>query len=108
MNETLKKVLLPALIVLSLGQAAILTNDALDKSALKQSKYQDASPDNPVCLLENLGGVMYIILESDQKNQLYRGIRVVLFAQMPFEVSIRELNSRKDLRLIDCLTGQPK
>jgi hypothetical protein len=108
MKEKLRKLLVPGLIAVSLLQSAVLLKNELDSQALNKSRYTEASEQNPTCLADRLGGVAYIILASDQESGVYRGVRGVLFAIMPLEISIRELNSRVDLIEVDCATGQPK
>lgn len=108
MMEKLRKLLVPALVLVSLVQSGVLLKAELDSQALNKSRYANASEQNPTCLADQLGGVAYIILESDQETGVYRGVRGVLFAIMPLEISIRELNSRVDLIEVDCQTGQRK
>ena len=103
----LKKIAIPALLVLSLVQSGVLLKNALDDRKLDQSNYSDASRENPVCLAEKSGGSAYVILESDEQAKVYRGVRVLVMFQLPLEISFRDINSRKDLVNVDCRTGQP-
>lgn len=107
MKNLLKKALVPALLVISLAQSGVLVKQALDDRKLDQSKYADISRENPVCLAEQGGMSAYIILEADEEAKVYRGVRALLMFVVPMEISMRDLNSRKDLQQLDCRTGQP-
>lgn len=101
----MKNLLLAGLLGAALSAGALLGKAKLDDAALNNVKYV-AAEGEPVCLAQRDGGEAYIILESDAEAKAYRGIRVLLFLQMPFEVSARSLNERVDLKKVDCRTGQ--
>lgn len=107
MKNLLKKIAIPALLVLSLAQSGVLVKQALDDRKLDQSKFSDVSQQNPACLAEKSGGSAYIVMESDEQAKVYRGVRILLMFGLPLEISFRELNSRNDLVQVDCKTGQP-
>jgi hypothetical protein len=107
MKNLLKKTLVPALLVIALVQSGVLIKQILDDRKLDQSKYLDVSRENPVCLAEKDGLSAYIITESDEEARAYRGLRALLVFVIPMEISMRDLNSRKDLQQLDCQTGQP-
>lgn len=103
----LKKIAIPALLVLSLAQTGVLVKQALDDKKLGENKYADVSKDSPVCLAEKGSPSAFILLEADEEAKVYRGVKVVLIMPVPFEKSFRELNSRQDLIQVNCENGQP-
>lgn len=105
--KLLKKAFVPLLLVISLVQTSVLVKQALDDRKLDESKYSDVSSETPVCLVEQGGASMYIIMEADDQAKVYRGLRALLIFLIPMEVSMRALNSRKDLQELDCETGKP-
>lgn len=107
MKNLLKKALVPALIALAIVQTGALVKNLLDDRRLDQSKYENLSQTNPVCLSEPDGLAVYILIESDEVAKVYRGLRVVMFMVLPMEVSMRNINVRSDLIEVNCLSGQP-
>ena len=101
----MKKMILAALLGAALSAGALLGKAKLDDAALNAVKYQP-SEGEPVCLAQRDGGEAYIILEADEEVKVYRGVRVLLMFQLPFEISARQLNERPDLKKVDCRTGQ--
>lgn len=104
----MKNLVLAALLGAALAGGAILGKQKLDDAALNNVKaeYTPASEQEPVCLAQKDGGAAYIIFEADAEAKAYRGVRVLLFLQMPFEASARDINERVDLKKVDCRTGQ--
>ncbi len=96
----MKNLILAALLGAALSAGALLGKAKLDDAALSK-----ASIEAPTCLLQRDGGEAYIILETDKELNLYRGVRVLLFTQLPFELPARQINERPDLKKIDCQTG---
>jgi hypothetical protein len=103
----LKKVAVPALLILSLAQSGVLLKQALDDKALGESRYSEVSQENPVCLAEKGSPSAFIVMESDDESKVYRGLRILVMFPIPFEQSFRDLNSRKDLIRVDCRDGKP-
>lgn len=101
----MKQLILAAIVGAALSAGALLGKAKLDDLALNEVKYE-ASQEEPVCLAQRDGGEAYIILESDKEAKAYRGVRVLLMFQLPFESSARSLNERVDLKKVDCRTGQ--
>lgn len=101
----MKQLLLAALLGAALAAGGLLGKAKLDDVALNKASYE-ASQGEPVCLAQRDGGEAYIILETDKEANIYRGVRVLVFLQLPFELPARELNERPDLKKVDCRTGQ--
>lgn len=101
----MKKLLLAALLGAAVAAGGLLGKAKLEDAALNKASYE-ASQSEPVCLAQRDGGEAYIILESDKEENIYRGIRVLVMFQMPFELPARQLNERPDLKKVDCRTGQ--
>jgi hypothetical protein len=105
--KALRKFTMPLLFVLVATQSGILIKRAWDDAKLERNKYEEVSERNPVCLAEKDAPSAFIIFEADEERQVYRGVRVILFASIPFERSFRELNSQEGLVRIDCYNGKP-
>lgn len=100
----MKNLILAALLGAALSAGALLGKAKLDDAALSKASIE-ASQEEPACLVQRDGGEAYIILETDKELNLYRGVRVLLFAQLPFELPARQINERPDLKKVDCRTG---
>jgi hypothetical protein len=96
------------LLAISLIQSGVLVKQKLDDRKLDKSAYAEVSQQAPVCLLEKSSPSGYLLLEADDDAKVYRGVRILAIFQVPLEISMRDLNSRKDLVKVDCKTGQPE
>lgn len=101
----MKQLILAALVGAALSAGALLGKAKLADNALNKASIE-ASEVEPACLAQRDGGEAYIILESDKEANVYRGVRVLLFVQVPFELPARQINERPDLKKVDCRTGQ--
>lgn len=102
----MKNLILAALVGAALSAGALLGKAKLDDAALNEVKAEYAGSEiEPVCLSDGEAGG-YIILQADAEAKVYRGVRVILFLQLPFETPVRKLNVRTDLKKVDCRTGQ--
>jgi hypothetical protein len=81
--------------------AVVAGNQKLADLALDEASYQANT-----CLLSKMGGEGFHIVQADKEAGTYSGVRFLVIFQLPFEVKARELNSRNDLRVIDCQTGE--
>lgn len=101
----MKKLILAALVGAALALGGVAAKQKLDDSALNSIKAEYAGSEvEPVCLSDGETGG-FVILDADKEANVYRGIRIVLFLQLPFELPAREINKR-DLKKVDCRTGQ--
>ena len=107
----MKKLILAALVGAALAAGGLLGKAKLDKDASLAAlnsinpEYASASQESPICLVQRDGGEAYVILESDAQAGVYRGVRILVMLQLPFQLAARDLNDRVDLRKVDCELG---
>src|SRR6185369_1463591 len=90
-EKPMKNLILAALLGAALATGGLLGKAKLDDAALNEVKAEyTASEGNPVCLAQRDGGEAYIILETDAEAKVYRGLRVLVMFQLPFEISARQ------------------
>ena len=102
----MKNLILAALLGAALAAGGLLGKANLDDKALNEASLT-ASPEAPVCLRNEDATEVLVILESDVEAKQYRGLRILIgMIQLPLETSARKVNERKDLKKVDCRTGQ--
>ncbi len=102
----MKNLILAALVGAALSAGALLGKAKLDDAALNKASIA-ASHEEPACLRNEDASEVLVILESDEEGRAYRGVRVLIgMIQLPFEATARSVNTRTDLKKVDCRTGQ--
>ena len=102
----MKNLILAALLGAALASGALLGKAKLDDAALNEASLV-ATAEAPVCLRNEDATEVLVILESDAEAKQYRGLRIIIgMIQIPMEVDARKVNERKDLKKVDCRTGQ--
>lgn len=102
-----RSLILAGLLGLALGIGGLTLKQNRDAKAAEAALNSTKYADYPVCLTEQGSPSAYVIMEGDSETNTYKGIRVLLIFQVPFEVSARSLNVREDLVQVDCETGKP-
>ena len=99
----MKNLILAAVLGAALALGGVAVKQKIDDASLSKVKLEYAGNMlDPVCLAQRDGGEAYVIIETDFENNIYRGVRALIFMQIPFDLPAREINERPDLKKVPC------
>jgi hypothetical protein len=102
-ETNMKNLILAAALGAALALGGVAVKQKLDDVELGKVRLDYAGNMlDIVCLEQRDGGEAYIIIDTDFENNIYRGIRSLMFIQLPFDLPARELNERPDLKKVPC------
>lgn len=81
-------------------QAVMIADYQYDNYKLNQPQYEPKT-----CLMEKTGLSAVVVGEVDVSTKTYKGAVLVAGVVFPATYSFSELNSRKDLKKVNCETG---